>query len=70
MESEKTADMNACHRLHAIIIQEPWFHRNSITEWELLKMILMKRRQLDDNAELSRQCHAEARYRFAQPRSR
>lgn len=50
--------------VHREISSASWFHRNSVTEWELLKMILF-RHSSDDPSALRQSCHEEARRRFA-----
>ncbi len=50
--------------VHREISSASWFQRNSVTEWELLKMILW-RNSFDDPSALLQSCLEEARQRFA-----
>jgi hypothetical protein len=53
-------------RVYDVIVEESWFHRNAVTERELLKLILRNYHGNGrDEAHLLVSCSKEARYRFS-----
>lgn len=53
------------HQVYSAIVGASWFNRNTVTERELLKLVLRRLGCENDETEPSTKCESEARERFA-----